>query len=129
MRKLLGTIAIIISLSFCLGIPVAAVEARSPGSVMSTARFSFAVPANSCKQESTGFNLDAGEKVTVKGSVSPISANVKYGLVTPDGMFCGISAKDGILDYTFTIEKSGTYCFAVLNNSSVIVSVSGYINY
>ncbi len=132
MRKLLRIFAAtisLLSLMFCINIPAVAIEMRTPENVTSTDGFSFAVVAASCRQDDTGINLEAGETVTIKGTVSPFSATVKYGLVAPEGKFYGVNSENGILDYTFRMGKSGTYYFAVINNSSVTVSVSGYINY
>lgn len=57
---------------------------------------------------------------------SPFSAWVKYGFVAPDGLFYGVPGEAGSLDYTFTVGRSGTYFFAVLNNTPDPVSVRGY---
>ena len=98
-------------------------------STNSSKQFHVSIPANTTVIVDSGFSFEAGETFTVKASYSPNTANVKYGLVASDGLFYGISAKGGILDYTFAIGVRGTYYFAVVNNSSVPVSVSGYINY
>lgn len=127
-RRLLGAVAVIL-LFLCFDIPALAVETNSRAGIMATEQFGFYVQKNSASQYKMGLNLVSGEAVTIKGSYSPFSASVKYGLIAPDGLFYGTDAEDGALDHIFTIGKSGTYYFTVVNNSTVPVSVSGYINY
>ena len=94
-----------------------------------TGRFSMDVPAGTLRQANTSFSLDPGEVVTIKASYSPFSANVDFGLITPDGWFYHFTVKDGSVDQSIEITERGEYTFAVRNNSSYSINVSGYVNY
>ena len=94
-----------------------------------TGRFSMDVPAGTLRQSSTSFPLDPGETVTIKASYSPFSANVDFGLITPDGWFYHFTETDGSVDKSIKITQRGNYTFAVRNNSSYEISVTGFVNY
>ena len=128
LSRLSWAVASFIILTF-LGTPVAADSPQSQVSITETCRFNFTVPKQSYMQDSTVFHLEIGEEVTIKGSISPFFADVKYGLIAPDGLFYSIPAEDGILDFTFIVAKRGIYYFTVFNNSSFSVSVDGFISY
>lgn len=78
-------------------------------------------------QSEEGFRLEAGGTFTVKGACFPLSAGVRYGFVDPEGLFHGVAAENGILDYTFTVERSGTYYFAWQTCTSEMAYIKGYI--
>lgn len=128
-RTITIAVTVLTVISLFLGIHVSAVGTQADGGIMATDSFSFSVSGQSYKKDSTAKYLEAGESVTIKGSYSPFSASVSYGLLGPNGLFYGVEGKDGSIDYTFMIERSGSYYFTVLNYSSVPVSVTGYINY
>ena len=73
--------------------------------------------------------IEAGETVTIKATYTPFSASVDFGLIAPDGYFYYLNADDGSFDETIKVDERGNYTFAVQNNSSKAVSVSGYVNY
>ena len=91
--------------------------------------FNMTVPAKSILRADKSFPLEAGETVTIKATYSPFSASVDFGLVDSDGIFHYLRASGGTFDKTIKIEERGNYTFAVRNNSSSSVSVSGYVNY
>lgn len=94
-----------------------------------TGRFSMDVSANTIRKASASFPLDAGEVVTIKGSYSPFSANVDFGLIASNGRFYYVTVTNGNVDQKIKITERGNYTFAVRNNSSYTISVSGYVNY
>lgn len=94
-----------------------------------TGRFSMDVPGGVIAKANDSFPLEAGEKVTIKATYTPFSASVDIGLIAPDGYFHYINVDDGIFDETIEVDKRGNYIFAVMNNSSETISVSGYVNY
>lgn len=94
-----------------------------------TGRFSMDVPARTMVQANSSFPLEVGETVTIKASYSPFSASVDFGLIAPDGYFYSLNTKDGSFDETIEVDERGYYTFAVRNNSSQMISVSGYVNY
>lgn len=92
-------------------------------------KFEMDVPGNTLVRAKTSFPLEAGEQVTIKASYSPFDADVDFGLITADGIFHFLSVDNGSFDQTIIVSKRGNYTFAVRNNSSEEISVSGYVNY
>ena len=117
----------------CFGMSAeAAVDPRQetePIAVMATGRFNMEVPANTAVQASTSFPLEVGEVVTIKATYSPFSASVDFGLIAPDGLFYGLNTTTGSFDKAIEVNQRGYYTFAVRNNSSETINVSGYVNY
>ena len=68
-----------------------------------TGKFDFEIPAKTLMESSTSFPMEYGETVTITAS--------------------------GSINQTIRIDLRGTYTFAVRNNSSYKVSVSGFVNY
>ena len=96
--------------------------ARASGS------FSMSVPANSALGAKTELAMHEGETVQITATYSP-SGSVDFGLIDSDGVFHYVNATNGSIDKSIEITKSGTYIFAVRNNSSQEIKVSGYIKY
>ena len=94
-----------------------------------TGRFSQDIPANTIVQTSVKLPLERGETVTIRAVYSPESADVDFGLIDPDGLFYSVNVTDGSVDTSIEVNQRGTYTFAIRNNSSFSISVSGYINY
>lgn len=92
-------------------------------------RFNMDVPGGTIIKAKTSFPLEAGETVTIKASYTPFSASVDFGLIAPDGYFYYINANDGSFDETIKVDERGNYTFAVQNNSSQKISVSGFVKY
>ena len=109
----------------------AAVSAPEPGPAVAraTGRFSEDIPANTIVQTGAKLPLEHGETVTIRAVYSPESADVDFGLIDPDGLFYSVNVTDGSVDQSFQVDKRGNYAFAIRNNSSFPISVSGYINY
>ena len=97
--------------------------------VRATGKFDFEVPGNTAKKASSSFPLETGEVVTIKATYSPFSASVDFGLIAPDGLFYGLSAKNGSFDKAIEVNQRGYYTLAVRNNSSDKIHVSGHVNY
>lgn len=96
--------------------------ARASGS------FSMSVPANSALGAKTELAMHEGETVQITATYSP-SGSVDFGLIDSDGVFHYVNATNGSIDKSIEITKSGTYIFAVRNNTSQEIKVSGYIKY
>ena len=73
--------------------------------------------------------MAAGESVTINASYLPKTASVDFGLVDSDGIFHFVNVTGGSIDKTIRIKESGNYTFAVRNNSSSTIEVSGFVNY
>ena len=91
--------------------------------------FDMEVPGNTSVKASSSFPLEVGEVVTIKATYSPFSASVDFGLIAPDGLFYGLNTTTGSFDRSIEVNQRGNYTFAVRNNSSKSISVSGYVNY
>lgn len=114
----------------CLCLSVAAVEvSSSEGTARAMAEFDMEVPANSAVRANSSFPLEVGEVVTIKATYSPFTASVDFGVIAPDGLFYGLNTTTGSFDKGIRVNQRGHYYLAVRNNSSVDISVSGYVNY
>ena len=92
-------------------------------------QFSVTIPANKIGSADMQFSLAAGERVTINASYFPTDAMVDFGLVDSDDIFHYVSASNGTINQTIRISEQGNYIFAIRNNSSYTVSVSGFVNY
>lgn len=138
MRKVFSSVLVGVIIAGSIGISAGAVAIKQEvltDRVMemeitrATGSFNMTVPAKSTLRADKSFPLEAGETVTIKASYSPFSASVDFGLVDPNGVFYYLTASNGTFDKTIRVEERGNYIFAVRNNSSSSVSVSGYVNY
>ena len=123
-------IAVIIAVS-CICISASAMDMAQEEMIITraTGRFSMDIPANSSRKANTSFSMEYGEVVTIKASYSPFSANVDFGLIDSNGRFHYVTITDGSIDQAIKITERGNYTFAVRNNSSCEINVSGYVNY
>lgn len=94
-----------------------------------TGHFDFDIPANTIMRASNSFPMEYGETVTIRATYSPASASMDFGLIDSDGTFYSVRAEDGSINHTIRIDLRGTYTFAIRNNSSYEVAVSGFVNY
>lgn len=98
-------------------------------STRATGSFNMSIPAQGNAVASNSFPLAAGEIVTIKASYAPFTANMDFGLIASDGQYYCTNVTNGIVDEAFEIEESGNYTLQIRNHSSVIVQVSGFVNY
>ena len=138
MKKVLSCFLAGVVIAGSLGISASAVEVKEEvltdrviemEITRATGSFDMTVPAKSTLRADDSFPLEVGETVTIKAVYSPFSASVDFGLVDSDGIFHYLRASNGTFDKTIEIEERGNYIFAVRNNSSSSVSVSGFVNY
>lgn len=117
----------------CFSAPAAAFDSSEQTTEISerraTGKFAFDIPANTMMEASTSFPMEYGETVTISAVYSPTSANMDFGLIDSDGGFYPIRASGGSINKTIIIDQRGNYTFAVRNNSSYEVSVSGFVQY
>ena len=73
--------------------------------------------------------MENGELVTINCTFSPRTADVDFGLITPDNTFIYVEGKNGNCNQTIRINETGKYYFAVYNNSGVKIEVLGYVYY
>lgn len=132
-RKVFCLLLVCAVLSSCLAANAKAADSEGQESVFFITRasgsFKVDIPEKSFFTADTSFSLEAGETVTIKASYTPFTASVDVGLIDSDEVFHFITVTNGSVDQTIEIEERGNYTFAIRNNSSRAVCVSGYINY
>lgn len=90
--------------------------------------FSVSVSANSIVGDRRELSLSKGETVQITATYSP-SGSVDFGLIDSAGVFHYVNTTNGSIDKSIEIKENGTYIFAVRNNSSKEIKVSGNISY
>lgn len=96
--------------------------------VRSVGYYDISVPANSIEASNSSLSLDVNDIVTINASYTPSNASVDFGLIAPDGLFYSVSGSKGSINKGIQVSERGYYTFAVRNNSSFDVSVTGYVN-
>lgn len=133
MKKFLCMVLMLVTFVSCFGVSATAAQISSNEadflSIRATGKFDIEVPGNSAVKASSSFPLEVGEVVTIKATYSPFSASVDFGLIAPDGLFYGLNTTTGSFDKAIKVSQRGHYYFAVRNNSSETINVSGYVNY
>lgn len=133
LRKYFCMVLALMLVASCLCINGGATEItgqmETPIIMRASGKFEMDIPGHKLVKAKTSFPLEAGEQVTIKASYSPFDANVDFGLITEDGVFHFLSVDSGSFDRTITVSERGNYTFAVRNNSSKTINVSGYVNY
>lgn len=116
---------------FCIDVNAVEVSPSFDGFIDTRAsgQFDTSVSADSVKRTGNQFQMLPGETVSIIASYSPSSADVDFGLLDSDGVFYYVSAQDGSIDTSIEVSERGTYSFAIRNNSSKTINVSGYVNY
>ena len=116
---------------FCINVGAAdqSVHATVLAVERASGKFSMDIPAGTMATTDSTLPLEVNETVTIKASYSPFSASVDFGLIDSDGIFHYLNVKNGSIDKAILISERGNYTFAIRNNSSSTISVSGYINY
>ena len=132
-KRLILPLLVFALVAFRFAFQAGAAEAMTPEEPVAiaraTGRFTMDVAPHSARQASTSFPLEVGEVVTIKASYSPFNASVDFGLIDSSGIFHYVTITGGSIDQEIEITKRDTYTFAVRNNSSSTVSVTGFVNY
>lgn len=133
-KRIFAAMLVLALMVSCFGVNVSAMErTQNEGEPFVVSRamgeFDMEVPGNTSVKASSSFPLEVGEVVTIKATYSPFSASVDFGLIAPDGLFYGLNTTTGSFDRSIEVNQRGNYTFAVRNNSSKSISVSGYVNY
>ena len=133
MKKVFCMVLTLVALVSCFGVSAVATEVAPYNedflTVRASGKFDMEVPGNSAVKADSSFPLEVGEVVTIKATYSPFSASVDFGVIAPDGLFYGLNTTTGSFDKAIKVNQRGHYYFAVRNNSSETISVSGYVNY
>mgnify|MGYP001035949701 FL=1 len=139
MRKVLCKLMICAVIIGCMGMYAGAVYAcedvvlerfeLAENISRATGAFETEVAGNTTVAAGSSFLMDVGETVTIDATYSPRSASVDFGLIAPDGLFYPVRGQNGSINKTIEIVERGNYTFAIRNNSSVEISVSGFVKY
>lgn len=97
--------------------------------IRASGTFSVNVPANSLVTSSPSLPLEVGESITISAYFSPGTANVDFGFIAPDGYFYCSTGTNGNFNQTIIVDQHGYYTFAIRNNSSTTIAVSGILHY
>lgn len=98
-------------------------------SVQATGSFRMSVSPYGKSEADKAFPLEAGETVSISAVYTPEDASMDFGLVDPNGVFHFFNVTDGSIDKTIQVNENGNYTFAVRNNSSQTVTVTGFVKY
>lgn len=94
-------IAVNINSMMCSEIDVVNIENYEPmSSTRATARVEVEVNPNSIMRGNTALSLEADELVTINCTYSPRTADVDFGLITPQNTFRYLSGEDGIIAFS-----------------------------
>lgn len=94
-----------------------------------TNQFSLDIAPKMVAKADSSFSMEVGETITINAVYSPSAASVDFGVVDPNGIFRFINVTDGNINDTIQITKRGNYTFAVRNNSSETITVTGFVQY
>lgn len=98
-----------------------------------TGRFSMDVPGGALVKASVVFPLGSRRDRDNQGNIYTVFCKRRFWPDRTGRIFllsqCRLNADDGSFDETIKVDERGNYTFAVQNNSSKAVSVSGYVNY
>lgn len=122
MKKLMCSVLTVLLLVCCFS---GTVEAAA----FASGKFDMTVAAGELKPSKVGFPMAAGETVTISATYYPFDADIDFGLVDRNGAFHYLKGEKGSFNESIEIPASGTYTFAVRNNSDVSVDVTGFVNY
>lgn len=87
------------------------------------------ISAGSNVKNTTEYQLEKDEIVTINCTYSPKTAAIDFGLIAPDGVFYYMAGSDGSCRQSIQVDQSGAYHFAICNNSSTTVTVLGFVYY
>lgn len=85
------------------------------------------ISAYSSVYASENLYLNANDIITLNFSYVPLSANVNFGLIAPDGLFYYVNVTNGSINQNIQVAERGYYTVAIENMSSYSVSVTGYV--
>lgn len=126
----------------CFTAPAGAIEASDAEAQLviarATGKFEATISANTILPVGDSFTilpvgdsfiLDSGDVASYDCTYTPRNANVKFGVIAPDGYFYGLSGSNGSINKGIRVEQRGTYTLAIWNKSDETVTVKGSVNY
>ena len=109
--------------------PAAVPDVGLRSTTRATNRIEWSLSAGEVAAMDTAYTLEADELVTINCTYSPRTADLDFGLITPDGTFRFTSGSNGSIHTTIRVNETGNYYFTVRNNTSRTVEVLGYVYY
>ncbi len=94
-----------------------------------TGRFDIDLEPGQFLKANQTFFLEAWETIEIRAIYTPVSADISFGVISSDDIFFSLPGENGAFIKALTVDERDEYTFAIRNNSSVTVSVSGVINY
>ena len=122
MKKL---VALVLSIILAVNVAVSA-AAVSP---KATNRVNGIVQPGGITIVGTPLSMESGETITINCTYSPRNADADFGLITPNNTFVFVEGKNGDCNHTVELNKTGSYYFAVRNNTTEPLEVLGYVYY
>lgn len=119
----------------CMVVHVEAVDNRELKPVLeleiprATQQFDVEISGNSIAAVITSLSLEYGDIVEINVFFSPKFADIKIGLIAPDGRFYGLESSDGEFKHQISVEERGYYTLAIQNKSSYEVAATGFVRY
>lgn len=121
--KKLFTLLLSVFIALSISVSALAVTQRA------TNRVDITVKPNTTATIGAPLSMEAGETVTINCTYSPRTADVDFGLITPQNTFAFVTGENGNCNQTIRINETDSYYFAVRNNSSSAVELMGYVYY
>ena len=122
MKKL---VALVLSIILAVSVAVSA-AAVSPKAIN---RVNTIIPPGGITKVGTPLSMESGETITINCTYSPRNADADFGLITPNNTFVFVEGKNGDCNHTVELNKTGSYYFAVRNNTTEPLEVLGYVYY
>lgn len=105
------------------------INSRLGSVTRATSRIEWNISPETIGKADTAYSLETDALVTINCTYSPRTADLDFGLITPDGTFRFTNGRDGSIQATIRVNKTGSYYFAVRNNTNEAVEVLGYVYY
>lgn len=131
-KRVMSFVLVCVMVIGCVCVPVGAAEKDSREEEIvtrATGKFSLDIKGGAMVTADIDFPLEIGETVTINASYTPRSASVDFGLIAPDGLFYPVRGTNGSINKTIKVNQRGYFTFAIRNNSSSSISVTGFVNY
>ena len=116
-------------LSFDMVDPNLIISSTLGSTARATSRIEWDISPETIGKADTAYSLEADELVTINCTYSPQTADLDFGLITPDGTFRFTSGSNGSIQTIIRVNETGKYYFAVRNNTNRTVEVLGYVYY
>lgn len=91
------------------------------------ASFSTSISARSLFEAEGEISLRVGNLVKIEANYSPVGS-LDVGLIDSDGIFHYVTVDNGTISEILRIEENGDYIFAIRNNSSKEIRITGTID-